>query len=296
MALRKLVRQTARWLPDGVRIRLRDALGRSRWGMQLMERAFRDSVDVLIVSFPKAGRTWLRLMLGHLLSAHHEIDAVYDELLNLRGLASRNPGVPLIRVDHEDDPHRKSPADLSTDKTACRGKKVILLFRDIRDILVSLYFENTRRTGKLTQQQAFADLATFVHSEVGSLETIIRYYNIWAENSHIPGDFLLIRYEDMHANAGRELRKVVEFLELDGIEDELIARSVEFARFENMHQMELEGRFGSARMQPGTRGDPESYKTRKGKVGGYVDYMDEELISHVTEQVRSRLSDFYGFR
>ena len=109
MALLKSARKIARRLPVGVRIRLRDALRKTAWGRRLTESAYRDSVDVLIVSFPKTGRTWLRLMLGHLLSAHYEIDADYDELLHLRDLARRNPGVPLIRIAHIAEPRAVQP-------------------------------------------------------------------------------------------------------------------------------------------------------------------------------------------
>ena len=127
-----------------------------------MERGFLDSVDVFILSFPKAGRTWLRLMLGRLLSEHYRIDASYDELLHLKPLTGKVPGVPLIGVTHDGNPHTKPPGALGTDKEAFRGKRVILLYRDLRDVLVSLYFENLNRSGAgHFQADEVSDLATF---------------------------------------------------------------------------------------------------------------------------------------
>ena len=67
------------------------------------------------------------------------------------------------------------------------------MVRDPRDVLVSSYFQKKKRRNKYN-----GELFDYVHEEVGSLESLLRFYNIWARNRHIPKDFLLVRYEDMH--------------------------------------------------------------------------------------------------
>ena len=38
-------------------------------------------------------------------------------------------------------------------------------------------------------------------------------------------------------------------------------------------------------MRPGKKNDGESLKVRRGKVGGYVDYLDEEILEYIQRVV-----------
>ena len=61
----------------------------------------------------------------------------------------RAAGLPSFAFDHDGssmmDAHKGRR--LSPDKSAFRGKHVLLLGRDVRDTLVSAYFHATRRLG-----------------------------------------------------------------------------------------------------------------------------------------------------
>src|SRR5205814_1587416 len=57
----------------------------------------------------------------------------------------------------------------------------------------------------------------------------------------------------------------------------LLARDpLEFSRFENMQKLEAAGAFDSNILHPGDVRDPESFKVRRGKVGGYREYLSAE--------------------
>jgi hypothetical protein len=70
---------------------------------------------------------------------------------------------------------------------------VILLVRDLHDTVVS----------------------SCLNWPCGSLASMLRYYNVWAAQRTVPREFKLVRYEDMHADAPGELRRVHAFLGLD---------------------------------------------------------------------------------
>ena len=75
---------------------------------------------------------------------------------------------------------------------------------------------------------------------MGSLETILAYYNIWAKERDVPKDFLTIRYEDLHADPTGELEKALRFLGVEVAEPH-IKEAVAFAAFDNMREMEKRG-------------------------------------------------------
>lgn len=251
-----------------------------------------------LISFPKCGRTWLRLMMGRALALHAGIDVELNDMLALRPLAERIPGVVDIRVTHEGHPHQRHVEELKkeADKRNFRHKRVILLIRDVRDVMVSMYFQNTRRTSdQRLSPELLEDLETFVRSGVGSLDSFLTFYRIWYEAREIPRRFLVVRYEDLHADSNTQLRRVLDCVGLTSVSDEVIDNAVEFARFENMRAMELAGASSRKMLVPGDANDPESYKTRKGVVGGFQEYLSPSLADYITERARKELPDFYGY-
>ena len=48
-------------------------------------------------------------------------------------------------------------------------------------------------------------------------------------------------------------------------------------------------------LQPGDVNDPESYKVRRGKIGGYVDYLDPSDVEYA-DQAMSALDPRFGYQ
>ena len=103
------------------------------------------NTDVYLISYPKCGRTWLRLMIGRAVSRHFSLSDDEDTLL-IRWKAKPHPRVPKITVVHDDRPMLKSPAELEVSKDKYHDKRVIFLVRDPRDVIVSSYFEAMNRS------------------------------------------------------------------------------------------------------------------------------------------------------
>ena len=84
----------------------------------------------------------------------------------------------------------------------------------------------------------------------------------------------------LREDAGREYRKVLELLNIEPQED-CLKRAVAFADLGNMKQLERTDYFGKTAMRPTDPGNPESYKVRRGKIGGYTDYLSREDLDYI---------------
>ena len=115
------------------------------------------------------------------------------------------------------------------------------------------------------------------------------------QNRHIPKGFLLLRYEDLRADPQAQLRQVLDFLDLRAIPQDCIEQAVRFASFENMRKMEAEGKFKSEVLKPANPADPESYKTRQGKVQGYLEYLNAEDLQYLNQTLQNELNTIYRY-
>jgi hypothetical protein len=269
--------------------------GRSLVRLRLLRRALlwrniraQQRADVMLISYKKSGRTWLTMMLSRSLASHallEDVDYLANDLIG-----GSVAGLPHIRISHDDNPHWKTPAKLSRSKRRHRRKKVILLVRDPRDVVVSLYFQQTKRDRAYT-----GTLHDFLHEQEGSLDTIIEYYNIWARQRSQPRGFCLVRYEDLKADAAGQLHRILRFAGVDPVIDAHVREAVRFASFENMRAMEAGNALNRGRLRARDPKDQESFKTRKGKVGGYVDYMSPAEIDWMEHRIAETLDPLFGY-
>ena len=241
-----------------------------------------DDSEVVIVSYPKSGRTWLRTLLGKAFCEQYGVD---EGLLLDTYTLTKQTGVLTTRFTHDgseilDGKHFR---DLDVDRSAkFQGKKVLFIVRDLRDVLVSSYFQAVKRADVFE-----GEISAFIRDERFGVQKIVQFLNIWHVNQFFPDDFLLLTYEDMHKDTERALRQALDFMGAGSVTDAVIDRAVEFASFESMRRMEKNDEFGIWWMRPGDVDDPESYKVRRGKIGGYVDYLSSEDIAYVDETVQA---------
>ena len=282
------------WLPEARRIRLERWL-RGREETRRLERA-----DVAVVSFGKSGRTWLRVMI----SRYYQVMFSIPErvLLGFDNYHRRNPEIPKIFFTH--DNYIKDYTGEFDTKASFHAKKVVLLVRNPKDIAVSQYFQWQHRMRpakkKLNQYPPHESDVTafdFVMDENVGLPGIIEYLNLWAREADQVSELLVIRYEDMRKDAEGVLRRVMEFVNGIPADSAAIAEAVEYSSVENMRKLEEKNVFWLAggRMKPGKKGDPNSYKVRRAKVGGYKDYFTDDESAQIDELVAKELSPTYGY-
>lgn len=284
------------WYLRGEVIRLRKSIGRNmpkslkraillNWNKYL--RWYEEQkADVILISYPKCGRTWLRLILGKALQLHFQLPE--NELINLWGLAALHPAIPKISVTHDDEPHYKSPETLQRDKKKYQDKKIILLVRDPRDALVSLYFHF-----KYRKKIYSGSMEEFLKGSEGGADTFVEFYNTWYQSRNIPRAFLIVRYESLHVTPHSEIRSIFDLLGID-ISDRHIAEAIDYASFKNMREMERKKLTSNKKLLPTDPNDYKTYKTRSGRVNAYTEHLSPGEIEYLNTKL-ALLESFYGY-
>jgi hypothetical protein len=241
-----------------------------------------DIAAICIVSYPKTGRTWLRMLVGKSLCRIH---GLADDRVHRTEEVMRAAGLPLKAITHGDAAIRllRHWRELSPDKRAFRNRKVLLLGRDIRDTLVSAYFHTSTRMG-LYQ----GSLSAFLRDEYHGALKFLTFYRLWHDAREVPRAFMYLRYEDLHRDPADALARTLAFFGAPSVDPSAVAAAVEFAAFQNLRKAEAAGTYRDGTMEPGRSEDPESWKFRRGKVGGYVDYLSTQDIAYL-ERLNEKL-------
>lgn len=210
-----------------------------------------------VISFPKSGRTWLRVMLDKL-----NIAMLYSHAGSEYTLSCHFANLP-------------SPSSCE------RQGKQLFLFRDPKDTVVSSYFQKSRRR---VENIYSGSISEFIRDPRYGIEKIVRfnlewlsYYERLDQNNH-----LSISYEALRRDPQRGLAAIYTYLKgYSPRETDLINNVVEATSFSRMQAQEKSGELSAIYgeiLAPANTNDPESMKVRKGKVGGYTDYMTTDDI------------------
>src|SRR5262245_26899608 len=248
--------------------------------------------DVVFLSFPKSGRTFVRTKLARLYQRRFGIDE--RELVNFDVLRHAPPEVPRIAFTHGGDAMRK-PDQIRFDFKIFEGRKIVVLARHPGDIAVSRYFHLKHRSHSPGRQRlASQPLEKFVWTDRGGIPSIVRYLNLWADWSRGRDDILFVRYEDFVEKPEPMLSALAAFVGLDSSNAD-IADAVEFGSFDNLKAKEREGYFSSGRMGARREGDESSYKVRSGRSGGFRAKLDEAGRDQVLAYVGEHLDPTFGY-
>jgi len=257
------------------------------------------SADGVIVSFGKSGRTWLRVMLSRFYQVRHGLSERH--LIGFDNLHRRNRDIPRLFFTH--DNYVKDWTGNERDKSDYAGSRVVLLVRHPADVAVSQYHQWRHRMkprkktiNDYPDHGEDVSMFDFVMGERGGLPRIVGFMNDWAaESGRLPA-LHVVRYEDLRARPEETLGGILDFLGTPASDAEL-KEAVGFASFDNMRRMEEKRTFwlSGGRMVPKDRSNPDSYKVRRGKVGGFRDYFDDEQNARIEAWVREHLSPVYGY-
>ena len=258
------------------------------------------SGDVVLYSFPKCGRTWVRYMYMHLFGEH---------------LAATHLTKIVDRSRH------------------------IILIRRFEDVLVSYYFEilyregfgetdidgamartwsEGRRAGMLATLGALERLPIGKrwHNRIASarkdrslmllfricVDVFFEHYRYWLEQD---GEKLVLRYEDLRADPIGNLRRLVDFVGRVPSVD--FAQAVDRASFERMRKLELSGEglrgvlrdgFSLPNLTTRNKDNPEAFKTREGKIGGHLAHFSQRNIRQIGGYIakhHAEIAAAYGY-
>jgi len=192
--------------------------------------------DVVLLSFAKSGRTWLRVMLSRFYQQRHGLEA--GLLLEFDNLKRLNPAVPAIFFTHGNYIEDFTGPDHW--QRHFHGKKVVWLLRDPRDVAVSQYFQWKHRMkawkkplNDYPPHGSDIGIFDFIMREESGLPKIIEFMNSWqAERGRMP-NLLAIRYEDLRTRTEETLAEILAFVGTAGSAEE-VKEAVDFAAYDNM--------------------------------------------------------------
>jgi hypothetical protein len=295
-----IIKRLKGWLVRAVSVLLpqKQAIALNRWRRGQEEYRKYQLCEYVFASYGKSGRTWMRAML----SRYYQQTYLLPEriLMGFENFHRMNAQVPRIFFTH--DNYLRTFTGNTDSKKDFYTKKVVLLVRRPQDVAVSLFFQwkHRMRPDKMAMNHyppAGSELSIydFVMNPDCGVPRIIDFLNLWARELPSIEHLLLVRYEDMRVRPERELQRIIKFLDMDP-DDERIRETIEFSSVENMRKLEKENYFRrGSRLKAKDSSNPDSFKVRRAKVGGYRDYFDDEQVATIDEMVNTRLSGVFGY-
>jgi sulfotransferase family protein len=245
--------------------------------------------DAILISIPKSGRTWVRTFLCAYFCQRHgrEFTLEPQRYVDLT--------IPRVIYSHDLFEHRTKGSwwdrlrgkYLVPAREWRRVKKIILLARDPRDCFVSLYLQMTRRTAETPAKLKQKTTSDMLRDGRFGIRAMVRTMNDWLNELTRHDHFALLRYETIRATPAEKFRQLLEWLGENDPALSILEGAVDFSRFENMQKMEAAWAFDSKILQPGDARDRESFKVRRGKIGGFEDYLSIDDQQYAAEAMRS---------
>jgi hypothetical protein len=271
-----------------------------RWNVSRHAASFR-AADAFVVSIQKSGRTWVRVFLT----------AYFSEWGKQNFSPAARPAaasaLPALCYTHDLWEHKAKErfgerlrGKWLIPREECLHKPILLVVRDPRDQMVSLFFHLKKRTGTFK-----GDLPALLRDPVFGAERVVNIMNRWLAEWVGHSRLHVLRYEDARHDPetifAAALRFLLPTLALDPL---ALSRAVEISSFENMRRLEagtkdaqgteLVADLNTEALRPKDAADPDSYKVRRGKVGGYADYLAAPDIAYLNG-ILAKLDPRYGY-
>lgn len=183
--------------------------------------------DIMLVSFPKSGTTWLQMVMYQLLTdGEMNFTHIRDEIPFLEQNIANGKSLAVSRLRR-----RVYASHLSYGEMPKGSGKYIYIMRDGMDVLMSLYHHaQTSYSFKGSLDEYFKDFknarerlwASHVHEWVSNRDNL---------------DLLLLRYEDLQNDLASCIRRIADFCQIDLAESQM-QRVVERSSFSFMKRHE----------------------------------------------------------
>lgn len=167
-------------------------------------------------------------------------------------------------------------------KPIYRQKPVLFMLRDPRDTIVSYYFQRTLRSDRFK-----GDMPEFLRHPSYGIERLVCFNLAWLQLGKDLPAFRPLSYEALKADPAEIMQTLVDFLGAE-LPPAALARVCSDNTFEKMKAREGSGEYNDRRIGLRRRESdhPDSFKVRRGKIGGYTDYLSAEDVAYCEEVLR----------
>ncbi|MFV8819866.1 sulfotransferase domain-containing protein [Haliea sp. E17] len=296
-----IVKRLTKWLVRLICVFLPEAQAHrlERWRRGREEYWKYQRCEYIFASYGKSGRTWVRVMISRYYQLMYQLPD--NILMGFDNYTRLNSDIPRIFFTH--DNYLRGFTGNVDSKADFYDKKTVLLVRKPQDVAVSQFFQwkyrmrpEKKAMNKYPAHEADISVYDFVKDPNQGLSHIIDFMNAWARELPKIRQLLVVRYEDLRSDPEAQMARIVEFLGMEA-KDEFLRDTAEFASVENLRKKEQENYFwrSGSRVQAKDVNDPNTFKVRKAKVGGYKDYFDDAQVAELDAMVDASLLPGFGY-
>lgn len=252
----------------------RELAKRQLQGIRLLRRVYPQlgyrEEDVVIASFPKSGRNWVRFLLANTAVAAGDHDIEINFINSREWISTTLPKAP--------------PTDGFPRFVASHGihggerTRVIYILRHPADVMESNFEYRTNRWN-----ESYESFSTFIHREDHGIPSWKRHVESWEDVVDV-----LVTFENLKADPKRELERMLTLVERDISDDEL-EWAVEQSSFENMSR--VEEKYGKVNK---IGANQEYTFMRRGEADKGVTVFDQSDYEYL-ERVAGDIMDRYGY-
>ena len=245
-----------------------------------------DKSKVCIISYPKSGVTWLKYMLIQIIS-NNRLESVdlHDIADNKLDWSDDNSSM-IFESGYRPNPHRLF---LDGTRIKYRDTKIILLIRDPRDIIVSMYHQVTKRS---KNPMKFRSISHFIRHPIFGMKRVIRFHDIWRKNSAIVKDMMVVTYDDLLENGPSTLSSIMNFSQITNTDESVIRKVYENSRADKMRRKEKANKIKGMK---GFGNGQNSLKVRKAKSGSFKEELSSSDINYCNNLLAGQVTIYNNY-
>ncbi len=253
---------------------------------------YRYLAEYHIVGFPKSGNTWVKFFLANYISKYYRISLDLDFDRHIFRESKKTPRVYFSHIGSIPGHQAGIIPEINISNTVNKtinqlsGKKVVFLYRDPRDVVISFYFH-------LKKYKNNESISEFIRNPNTGVDIIIGYMNQWYENRRKFESFEIFGYEKRVESPELEFKRMLNSMNVP-VDEKLLKEVTDFSDFKNMKKIEQNKLIKHKTFMSGDINDSESPRMRKGKIGGYKDYLNNGDIKYVDDCMKSLNKQFSG--
>lgn len=260
------------------------------------------TTDAYLMGYPKTGNSWLRFMIGSYIQFVCNLDRPpLFESYDLFGRCEKPPLGPSMIASHgplEWSSQEKTDLNKRNVVSHYKNKKVVLIVRHPLDTMVSGWFH--AKSSGFDNFFFQGDLEDFLNDPVFGLDKFFSFYQIWKNARQHFSNLILVRYEDTRKTPTKQLERILHFLEIPVI-NPYVEWAVKRSSFQQMQKLEMKETLKAGRklsktlFNYGDSDNPDSFRVRKGKVGGFRDYLTNDIWRQYEDRIAHEMPHWYGY-